>query len=317
MQPEEEEEEEEEDTGILSVPLEGWMQKRHRSGPNFWGKEWSRRWVSCNDEKGRLHVRKKNNQKDGDLVFSMSDVAEIRALKPENKDSSGLLHCFSISQPPMSVVLQCESEQERRKWMDGLSARVAHWKQVRLDEGLCVALTTKSHLATARVRSLKDSPSFGTGPTGMPHGLPPAPSAGVALPPRPPREPADPRPDPSGPSSAAPSFAGPSSSTPRPLRSASPPRIAPRSGAAAASAARGAPLPSPALPPPAPPSPHTLVLEELGSVRGGVSEPESPVCEVSELSEGLEGRGVEGRGGATGRASGSLRGGTAPMRLPS
>ena len=175
MQPEMEEEEEE-DTGILSVPLEGWMQKRHRSGPNFWGKEWSRRWVSCNDEKGRLHVRKKNNQKDGDLVFSMSDVAEIRALKPENKDSSGLLHCFSISQPPMSVVLQCESEQERRKWMDGLSARVAHWKQVRLDEGLCVALTTKSHLATARVRSLKDSPSFGTGTTGMPHGLPPAPS---------------------------------------------------------------------------------------------------------------------------------------------
>ena len=229
--------------------------------------------MSCNDEKGRLHVRKKNNQKDGDLVFSMSDVAEIRALKPENKDSSGLLHCFSISQPPMSVVLQCESEQERRKWMDGLSARVTHWKQVRLDEGLCVALTTKSHLATARVRSLKDSPSFGTGTTGMPHGLPPAPSAGVALPPRPAREPADPRPDPSGPSSAAPSLPDPPAAR-RPLRSAR------RHGSLLGLArrrerARGR-APSPALPLPAPLA-FTPSLEELGSA--AVSEPESPVCE--------------------------------------
>ena len=35
MQPEEEEEEEEEDTGILSVPLEGWMGSATAPAPTF------------------------------------------------------------------------------------------------------------------------------------------------------------------------------------------------------------------------------------------------------------------------------------------
>lgn len=50
-----------------------------------------------------MHVGKRQD-KEGDTVFSMSDVDEIKALKPEDTETAGLLHCFRVSQPPMHVV---------------------------------------------------------------------------------------------------------------------------------------------------------------------------------------------------------------------
>lgn len=154
------------------------MRKHHRSGSDFWGSEWGKRWVKVNDEKGRMHVGKRQD-KEGDTVFSMSDVDEIKALKPEDTETAGLLHCFRVSQPPMHVVLQCSCEEERVKWIDGLRARVDYWKQKRVEEGCVVAVTAKSVRKRGQQSSqLAESPSFGTGTTG-----------GFPLPSPPPRAP--------------------------------------------------------------------------------------------------------------------------------
>lgn len=81
-----------------------------------------------------MHVGKKKG-KDGDTVFSMSDVEEVKALKPEDRESAGLLHCFRVSQPPMVAVLQCSCEDERQRWIQGINERMVHWKDKRVEEG--------------------------------------------------------------------------------------------------------------------------------------------------------------------------------------
>jgi len=146
-------------------PLEGYLQKRHQSGPNFLGSEWAKRWVYVNDEKGRMHVGKKK-KKDGDTVFSLSDVDTVEKLLPEDAESHGHFHCFRVTQPPMAAVLQCETAADCQKWIDGIEARIEYWRAKRIAEGLVVAVTQKS-LGTRR-RGLPESPSFGTGFTGAP-----------------------------------------------------------------------------------------------------------------------------------------------------
>jgi len=177
------------DTDILNVPLEGWMQKRHRSGTDFWGHEWGKRWVWVNDEKGRMHVckTKSRDASKGDIVFSMSDVSEIAPLQPTDKETAGLLHCFSVSQPPMHVVLHCADEQERRRWMEGLKARVLYWQEKRVQEGLVVAVSAKTAQRSSRPH-LAESPSYGTGLTGTSNGFP-LPTGGLPQAPLPPPPP--------------------------------------------------------------------------------------------------------------------------------
>jgi hypothetical protein len=154
-----------EETDILNVPLEGKMQKKHQKGTDFWGNEWGQRYVRVCDDKGRMHISKKKG-KEGDIVFSMSDLSEVAPLSPTDQDSAGLLHCFRVTQAPMRVVLHCSSERERMRWVDGLRARIVYWTERRTQElqgmGVVVAINSK----TAASRSMPPSPSYGTGLTG-------------------------------------------------------------------------------------------------------------------------------------------------------
>jgi hypothetical protein len=145
-----------EETDILNVPLEGKMQKKHQKGTDFWGNEWGQRYVRVCDDKGRMHISKKKG-KEGDIVFSMSDLSEVAPLSPTDQDSAGLLHCFRVTQAPMRVVLHCSSERERMRWVDGLRARIVYWTERRTQElqgmGVVVAINSK----TAASRSMPTS----------------------------------------------------------------------------------------------------------------------------------------------------------------
>ena len=156
-----------EETDILNVPLEGKMQKKHQKGTDFWGNEWGQRYVRVCDDKGRMHISKKKG-KEGDIVFSMSDLSEVAPLSPTDKDSAGLLHCFRVTQAPMRVVLHCSSERERMRWVDGLRARIVYWTERRTQElqGMGVVVAINSKTAASRSSRLPASPSYGTGLTG-------------------------------------------------------------------------------------------------------------------------------------------------------
>lgn len=147
-------------------PLEAWMHKKNKNGKSFLGGFWSKRWVSINDERGRLHIGKKAG-KEGTTVFSLSELSSIRSLDPLSKEADGELFCFTVSQPPLSVVLRCRDDDERRHWVSQLERRSEHWRQKRRDEmqgdGLSVAVTAVSQTRTSK--SAEAPAAATTGPT--------------------------------------------------------------------------------------------------------------------------------------------------------
>jgi len=145
--------------------LEAWLHKRNKTGKSFLGGEWVKRWVHINDERGRLHIGKKPG-KDGTTVFSLSEVSDVRNLDPLSKEADGELFCFTVSQPPISAVLRCRNDEERKAWVSSLLERAEHWRQKRRAEmagdGLTVAVTAVSQARTSHA----EAPAAATTTTG-------------------------------------------------------------------------------------------------------------------------------------------------------
>ena len=107
---------------------------------------WGRRAVLVDDTRGTLDYMR-TNLRPGDRYFRypgkralhqemgtrepsaampLSDVTAVRAL-PFGGQHTG--HCLELCCPPLNLVLQIEGEEERDRWVEGLRARVQHWKQ--------------------------------------------------------------------------------------------------------------------------------------------------------------------------------------------
>ena len=60
-------------------------------------------------------------------AMPLADVTHVRAL-PFGGHHAG--HCLEVCCPPLNLVLQVDNgEEERDRWVEGLRARVQHWKQ--------------------------------------------------------------------------------------------------------------------------------------------------------------------------------------------
>lgn len=117
--------------GAADTPkMEGYLYKKNKSGGGLMRSSWSKRWVWINDERGRMHLCRKKGQ-EGSTVFSLSEVSVIESLDPLSPDADGSMFCIKVVQAPLSVVLRCRDENERKRWLSALQVRSARWVDTR------------------------------------------------------------------------------------------------------------------------------------------------------------------------------------------
>ena len=117
--------------GTMPIPGEGVVHGER----TLWGK----RHVHVDDVRGTIAYARKplkvgrapfgftGRAGEPSAAMPLADVTHVRAL-PFNGPETG--HCFEVSCPPLNLVLRCEEgEEERDRWVEGLSARVQHWKR--------------------------------------------------------------------------------------------------------------------------------------------------------------------------------------------
>ena len=109
------------------------MMKKHKGGGSFLSSGWAKRWVHVNQQRGRLHIGKKPG-KDGTTVFALSDSITLRSLEPLAKEAGGQFFCFLISQAPISAVLRCADDAERKRWLSELTRLADEWREKRRNE---------------------------------------------------------------------------------------------------------------------------------------------------------------------------------------
>jgi len=63
--------------------------------------------------------------------FSLSEVSVIESLDPLSPDADGSMFCIKVVQAPLSVVLRCRDENERKRWLSALQVRSARWVDTR------------------------------------------------------------------------------------------------------------------------------------------------------------------------------------------
>jgi len=116
-------------------PLEAWLSKRHETHKSF-SSQWGRRYLCCDDTKGRVWIGKNKVQKKAATILHFSEIASVHKAKSE------LSNAFVITCPPITLTLRCEDYDELQQWLDGLNARMAHWREKMLREGPQIAMTS-------------------------------------------------------------------------------------------------------------------------------------------------------------------------------
>ena len=93
-------------------PLEAWLKKKHRRAGRY-KKEWGRRWVHVNDDRGRLHIGKTQGG-DGKTVVRVRALAPSKdtlflirpALTTPREPHHSPLTSRPLSSPPRGVSVQ-------------------------------------------------------------------------------------------------------------------------------------------------------------------------------------------------------------------
>ena len=109
------------------APMEGWLKKHNHSGASMFVSEWSKRWCSINDERGRLHVGKKKG-KEGTTVVRANHPrspprdAVVRHIRARSIYPRARRNIFSARAQPMFASWQFSlSEVTQIRALDPLS----------------------------------------------------------------------------------------------------------------------------------------------------------------------------------------------------
>ena len=66
--------------------------------------------------------------------LSLSEITSVTSLDPLDALADGRMFCFSVVQAPLSFVLRCRDEHERRRWVGCLLERCETWRAKRQAE---------------------------------------------------------------------------------------------------------------------------------------------------------------------------------------